>query len=170
MRTNDILKSFPPESHSWAGKVTFSFSYPHSGWLQWAITCTAYVQNVVIACSNVFDPFPGLFKWLEAIAAGQLPAEIIIDEEGHGKVLRASPLNNYEFIFEILLWDWNKNSAEERPIFLYAQVNRVQFVAEFVRQWDDFIANRYAPEEWVPHGSDDLRKLDMAKLREFVQG
>ena len=170
MRTNDILKDFPPENHAWSGKVTFSFSYPESGWLQWAVTCSAYVQNVVIACSNVFDPFPRLFKWLEAVADGQLPAETVIDEEGQEKLLRASPFEAGEFIFEVLEADGDQDSSETGPIFLYAQVSRQQFVAEFVRQWDDFISSRYASEEWVSFGGIDLSKLDLAKLREFARG
>jgi len=44
MRTNEFLKSFPPEKNDWTGKVTFSFGYPHHGWIQFAVTCTTYVQ------------------------------------------------------------------------------------------------------------------------------
>jgi hypothetical protein len=168
MRTNDFLKDFPPERQSWAGKVTFSFSYPESGWIQWAITCTTFVQNVVISCSHAFDPFPQLFQWLEAIAAGRLPAETFIDEEGRVKLLRALPVSQDEFVFEILEKYWDKDTFKEQPIFLYTQVTRKQFLAEFVKAWEDFMSSRYDPGEWGPHGTN-LSKLELSKLRAFLE-
>src|SRR5271157_5556512 len=121
MRTNEFLKLNPPESHSWAGKVTFSFSYPKSGWIQFPITCTTYVQGIIVNFSNAFDPFPELVHWLEAIAECSLPSEFLIEEEGEQKLFRATPVNEYEFIFEILDGFWLENEQPERPIYLYVQ-------------------------------------------------
>jgi hypothetical protein len=169
MRTNEILKQFPPESYSWAGKVTISLGYPTQGWVQLAITCTTYVQGAILACSNVFDPFPGLIRWLEAIAAGRLPAGCVIDEEGHEKTLRARSVNKDEFIFEICEQDDYAASSEETPLFMHVQVNRQQFISEFIKRWDDFLATQYDPAQWEEYGSN-LRELDLTKLRAFVQG
>jgi len=165
MRTNEFLKQCPPESHSWTGKLTLGLGYPSEGWIQFTITCTAYMQGVIVNCSNVFDPFPGFIHWLEAIAAGRLPAECHIDEEGVGKLFRAMPVNADEFLLEILIWPWYKDDSEERPIFLYAQVNRRQLLSEFLKRWDDFLANQYDPEQW---SGMDLRSLDVSKLREQI--
>jgi hypothetical protein len=133
-----------------------------------AITCTAYTQGTIINCSNVFDPFPGLIGWLEAIAAGRLPAGCVIDEEGHATTLRASSVNTHEFIFEICELDDYAASSEETPLFMYVRVGRQQFISEFIKRWDDFLANQYDPVQWEEYNSN-LRELDLTKLRAFAQ-
>lgn len=99
---NKTLKHFPPESHPWVGKITFSFGYPEQGWIQFAITSATFMQGVIVHLSNVFDPFPEFIRWLGDIADGNLPSEFVIDEEGEEKVFRSSPFNEDNFIFEIL--------------------------------------------------------------------
>ena len=167
MRTNDFLKQSPPDQHSWAGNVTLSFGYPHHGWIQFAVTCTAYVQGVIVDVSAVFDPFPEMVRWLEQITAGDLPAEFIIDEEGYGKVFRATPVDEEEFLFEIAEWLWDKKAGEE-PLYMYARVSKAQFLSEFLRRWDELIGERYDPDHWL-ESRNDLRTLDVSKLRAAVK-
>ena len=168
MRTNEFLKSFPPEKNDWTGKVTFSFGYPDAGWIQLAVTCTAYVQGIIIDVSAAFDPFPEFIHWLDAIAAGKLPAEFHIDEEGYGKTFRASPVNEGEFLFEIGEWMWKEAKLEEEPLYMYAQVSKKQFLSEFLKRWDDFIQNLYDPAMWEDIGVQ-LSALDVSKIRAFVE-
>jgi hypothetical protein len=167
MRTNDFLKSFPPHEHSWQGKVTISFGYPEHGWIQMTVTCTAYVQGVIVALSAAFDPFPEIIRWLKDIAAGKLPSEFIVDEEEYGKVFRASPVNEEEFIFEIAEWLWNKKGVQE-PLYMYVRVSKQQFLSEFLRQWDELIKEKYDPSHWQ-ESSIDLRTLDVSKIRTIVE-
>lgn len=165
MSTNDFLKDFPPETHSWAGLATFSLGYPHEGWIILTISCTAYVQDVSIDCSEVFDPFPKFIAWLESIMDGRLPSETSIDEEGYGKALRASPVTDDEFLFEVVPMLWSAMNPEDIPIFMYVVASKKQFIAEFLKCWDDFIVNKWNQEQWR---SSDLTKLDVSKLRKFV--
>jgi hypothetical protein len=169
MRTmNYFLEHYPPDSHSWAGKVTMSFGYAAHGWIQFAITCNAHVQGVIIHCSNVYDPFPDFIHWLNAIADDNLLAETKIDEEGKGKTFRATHISEDEFLLEVFeLWWAAEKEGEERPIYMYAQVNKWQFLSEFLKQWDDFIANKYDPIHWEEYKTD-LRQLDVSKVRAFV--
>jgi hypothetical protein len=167
MNRNYFLQQYPPESHSWAGKVTFGFSYPHYGWIQFVITCDVHVQGVIIHCSNVYNPFPELARWLEAIASGDLPAEFVVFEEGPAKTLRAAPVNSDEFVFEILEGYWSEKEGKERPVYLYGKVSRKQFLCEFLKRWDDFLAHYYDPDHWENHGSK-LRELDLSRVRETV--
>ena len=169
-RTDTYLKQFPPETHSWAGKVTIGFSYPYHGWIQFVVTATTYVQNVIVKLSNVFDPFPELIRWLETIAEGNLPNEFVIDEEGVEKIFRAIPVNGDEFIFEIVELLYGEDKSEEEPIFLYVQVTRKQFLSEFLKRWDDFLENQYDPAQWEERRVPSLRELDVSKIREFVEG
>lgn len=167
MRTNGFLKDFPPETHSWAGKVAFGLSYPHAGWITVAVHSTAYIQTVYMDCSHVFDPFPEFIHWLEAIASGNLPCEFSIDEEGYGKTLRAKPVDEDDFLLTITPMFWDQDGGEtEEPLFLYTVASKRQFIAEFLRRWDDFVANQWDAKEWE---SNDLSRLDVSRLRKFVE-
>ncbi len=167
MRTNDFLKSFPPSEHSWAGKVTVSFGYPENGWIHMSVTCSAYVQGVFVALSAVFDPFPEMIKWLEDIAVGKPPAEFYINEEGQGKVFRASPINDEEFVFEIAEW-LGTRKVEEEPLYLYVRVSRQQFLSEFLRRWDELVNEQFDPDHWK-ESSIDPHTLDVSMLRMAVE-
>ena len=166
-RTNRFLKACPPETYSWQGKVTLGFGYPAAGWIVLTVTCTAYVQGVIIYCSYALDPFPEFIHWLESIALGDLPAEFSVDEEGMGKVFQASSANADEIVFEILDRYFDDDQPAERPVFLYVQVAKKQLLAEFLKRWDDFIANQFDQAQW--EFGADLRKLDVSKIREYVQ-
>ena len=168
MRTNDFLKSFPPGEHSWDGKVTISFGYPHHGWIQCAITCTAYVQGVMVTISAAFDPFPEMIRWMENIAAGKLPSEFTVDEEGGGKIFRASSIDDDRFIFEIVEWLFSKKGAQE-PLYMYARVSKQQFLSEFLMRWDELVNEKFDPNHWQ-ESSLDLRTLDVSKIRMAVEG
>jgi hypothetical protein len=164
MRTNDFLMMSPPEEHSWDGEVIISFSHPHHGWIQMAVTCTAYVQGVIVKLSTVCDPFPEFIRWLEDIAAGRLPSEFIIDEEGEEKVFRASPIDQERFVFEIAALEYGKDKPSEEPFFLYVQVSKKQFLSEFLRRWDELVQEKYDPDHWK-ESRVDLRTLDVSKIR-----
>lgn len=168
LRTNAFLKLHPPHEYSWAGKVTLSLGYPHSGWIQMAITCTAYVQGVIVDVSAVFEPFPDMIRWLEDISTGNLPSEFIIDEEGYGKTFRAQPVNDEEFLLTISPMFWHPREGEtEEPLFMYVVASKKQIVSEFLKRWDDFVENQYDRSHWQ-ESVVDLRTLDVSILRKFV--
>ncbi len=166
---NVFLKTFPPETNDWTGKVTFSFGYPRHGWLQLAITCSAHVQGLIIELSGLFDPFKSFIHWLDQIVAGDLPARFHINEEGPGKVLRALPVDEDEFLFQIAEWGWQESWGIEEPLFMYVQVSKKQFLSEFLKQWDDFMLHKYDPAHWDDIGND-LTRLDVSRIRRFVEG
>ena len=167
MRTNDFLKMYPPNEHSWAGKVTFSLSYPHAGWITLGINCTAFIQSVFVDCSDAFDPFPNFIEWLENLSSNNLPCEFSIDEEGHGKLFRAASINDDEFLFTMTPLYWKpRDDQTEEPLFLYGVASRKQIVSEFLKRWDDFIADQWDANEWRFR---DLSMLDVSRLREFVE-
>lgn len=163
-RTDGYLENYPREDPVWQGKVTFSLSYPTVGWIVLTMTCTAFVQGVIIYCSHVRDPLPELIRWLDAVANDQLPAQFWIDEEGLTKTFRAWPINANEFACEIRD---GYGDVEGQSVFVYMQANKRQFLSEFLKRWDDFIANQFDPVEWE-YGAD-LRTLDVSNIRAFVQ-
>ena len=167
MRTNDFLNHFPPQSHSWAGKVAFSLSYPHAGWITFGINSTTYIQTVSMNCSQVFDPFPEIIRWLEDIIYGSLPSEFSVDEESQGKTLRAQPVNKEDFLFTITPMFWQPSDEEtEEPLHLYMVASKRQFITVFLRRWEDFLVHQWDAKEWE---GNDLSLLDVSRLRTFVE-
>jgi len=163
LRTNAFLDLYPPGEQSWSGKVSFSLSYPHAGWITLTVSSTAYIQTVHIDCSHVFDPFPNFLEWLGKIATGNLPCECSIDEEGHGKTFRAKAVNDEDLLLTITPIYWRpREGEEEEPLYLYTVASRKQVVADFLRCWDDFITNHWDQNEWE---SRDLSALDVSALR-----
>jgi|AntRauTorcE11898_2_1112593.scaffolds.fasta_scaffold37234_3 hypothetical protein len=73
------------ETSNRTGKLTVAFSYPSAGWVLMAMLVTDRNQHLVVSCSDVFEPFNDLVKWLHELADGNLPAEFEIDEEGRIK-------------------------------------------------------------------------------------
>jgi hypothetical protein len=134
--------------------------------MQFVITSTPYVQGVIVYLSNVFDPFPELARWLGDIVSGNLPSELAIDEEGREKTFRASPVNQSEFIFEIIEPRYGREMQEAESHHLYAQVSRRQFLSEFLKAWDDFLATKFSPSEW-DSGEADPQHLDFSAVRAF---
>jgi len=68
-----------PGSSETVESLTFELEIPHIGWMPIAIT--AGRQAVTFSASTVFDPFPALIRWLEALAAGGAP-RLLINTEG----------------------------------------------------------------------------------------
>ena len=66
-------------------KVTLKQS-PH-GWIWISIECSHVCTHIHTSC--VFDPYQELYIWLGQIRDCQLPATMIIDEEGRGVELVA---------------------------------------------------------------------------------
>lgn len=59
--------------------LSLNLEIPHIGWLP--VTIAAGGHSVTFSASTVFDPFPSLTRWLEAVAAGRAP-RLLIDTEG----------------------------------------------------------------------------------------
>lgn len=59
--------------------LVFDLEIPDVGWLPVAIEAGA--QRASFTASTVFDPFPSLTRWLEAVAEGRGP-RLLIDTEG----------------------------------------------------------------------------------------
>lgn len=69
----------PPFETSWVESIAVAFSPPFVGWID--ATLAYGTQSVIIHCSNVFDPFPSILRFLEAVLDGGHP-RLSIDEEG----------------------------------------------------------------------------------------
>ena len=161
-RYTSYVKSYPYDTNGWDGKVTVCFSHAHVGWIRLWISGTSYLQHITLSLSAVFDPFPSLVKWLEAIAANQLPAELEIDEEGQVKRLTVMPLEDDQVDFII-----REGFVEEGEIYFRLRVDRKQLVSEFAKKLELMLNEYFEIEEWE-HGSD-LTALDLSRIKAMIR-
>lgn len=102
----------------------------HCAWVTLRITLGE--QDIEIYLSDVFDPFPSLFEWLQAISMNDLPIGIEIDEEGSEKTLVAHEFDADRLLVAVLdNWD--------RTEFGAAVVERNAFLAAFRSELNDFL-------------------------------
>lgn len=158
-RYEDFLKLFPYETEGWTGKITFCFSYAQIGWVLLWISTTSYLQHITIHLSDVFDPFPDLIRWIEAIAESRLPSEIEIDEEGVIKQLYANHAGNN--LVDIQIKD------DDGKIIFRCRCDRRQLVNEFVNKFELFREQYFETKDWR-YGPGPLA-ASLTKLKTFYE-
>ena len=101
-------------------------------------------KTAEIHLSDVFDPFPELLDWLQAVATGDFPAEFDINEEGTFKTLVVHAFERDRLLFAVL------GTFSETEL-VAGVVDRNALVAEFRRELNGFFRNReqFIPSEWV---------------------
>jgi len=112
------------------------------GWIKFCVK--AGTQSVNIHASDVFDPFPDLLAWLEAVAVNVQECAFIIDEEGYELEFRIKRIEEDD-VFTIS--GWGEPGAKRD--YLSASVDRLQLVRAFydgIRQFS--ISPTYVPSEW----------------------
>lgn len=158
------------------GWVSLALSHVGSGWAKLWVAGNRPVQSVTISLSYVYDPLPGLVRWMEAITRDQFPAELEINEEGEYKMLRV--VSSVEGSLDLRIY--NEDFPDEsRRVFGMRFVKR-QMVEEFVARFDYFLTHDYDLEEWclgdysweeLEHWRrKDLVNLDLAVLKQYLGG
>ncbi len=105
------------------------------GWMLMRIETDFVCTKIDI--SAVFPPFREMYTWLGRIRDLQLPAEMIIDEEGYGVILIAKRVkDNIEFSVQ----GWLRN---EDIIYLKTIVEPNAFVKSFYQEIVDLIEKQF---------------------------
>lgn len=97
-----------------------------------------------ISTSCVFDPYERLYIWLGKIRDSQLPASIIIDEEGYGVELIAEKASNEMILFKIDPW-MCRNDTTTR---LVTTVKPDELLKAFHDGITEFVKDEYRPSDW----------------------
>lgn len=97
-----------------------------------------------ISTSATFDPYKEIYIWLGQIQDSQLPARMIIDEEGRGVELLAERINNEVLYFHIEPWF----CGEDNLTRLGVSIKSNELIKAFCEGILEFIKNRYYPTEW----------------------
>jgi hypothetical protein len=141
----------------WEGKVSVAFGYAEWGWISLAVMTTPFCQSTIIDCSEVFDPFPDMEKWLRKIRLRKLPAEWHIDIEGSLMVLRALPEKGDRIDFQVWTVPYEENSQYPPKMLLRSRLVRVQLLQEFYRRFTRYVKEDYNPRQWIS-GFDQATK------------
>lgn len=94
--------------------------------------------------SSIFDPYRELYIWLGQIRDSQLPAKMIVDEEGHGVELIAESSRDNFLQFRIEPW----LCGDDTTTRLNFIVERSQLLRAFYDGIINFIQDDYHPSEW----------------------
>ncbi|MEG4572143.1 hypothetical protein QUA56_05360 [Microcoleus sp. N3A4] len=97
-----------------------------------------------IYTSTVFDPYERLYIWLGQIRDSQLPASIIIDEEGYGVELIAEKASNEMILFRIDPWMCRNDTATR----LATTVKPDELLKAFHDGITEFVKDEYRPSDW----------------------
>lgn len=124
-----------------AHKISVSFEKCESGWIIFTISSEA--QSVRLRASEVYDPFPGLVSWLEAIVVGVEQCAFDIDEEGPER----------RFQFARVSWDRHVLTIcslySPSEVFLSTDVDPRQLVEEFYHKLKIYSrSDKYVKKEW----------------------
>ena len=176
-----VLRS-PWNNPVWNAQVTVCFTPPDTGWTDLVLVSSAYGQHHIAYLSNIGSPFRDLLNWLTDIANDQLPATVLIDEEG--KYTRLSVLSYDEHWLEfraVRFYDYERSCIDvpdaEAERNIVCRLNKYQFIHQWRRRFADFISHDFKLSDWVPSpwyeylNNDelypryaDIRRFDFSKL------
>lgn len=167
------------------GELTVCFSKTSAGWILMTLMSTAALENHVVYCSDLYDPFPDLVDWLNYITESRYPDSVTIDEEGIDTRLSVFPHDPSR----IVLWvERPPVDDDPRPIpeqntirygdrLILCRVDKCLFIAEWYRRLKDFMSHDFSREHWSAHDWSeyvndqepyrrwmDLRRLDLSRL------
>ena len=119
-------------------KVTLVQQCP--GWILMRIETN--ISCIQIDLTSTFSPFKEMYTWLGCIRDRQLPAEMIINEEGYNVILIANLIT--ENSLEFFVKDW---SGDQNKIYLKTIVDFDILIASFQNEIIKFISKQYDEAE-----------------------
>ena len=150
------MKTFTP---------TLRFDPPRSGWL--GITVSFGRQKIPVNTSSVFDPFPDFLKWLENLAAGNLPCAWRINEEdsfmlfivqmaedGRGRLVLHGTRERDGAP------DDTQDITQGIAQFIDTPVDPQELARSFSQAFRRYLKKGFISAEW----GDDLRQMDFKRL------
>ncbi len=97
-----------------------------------------------ISTSSIFNPYERLYIWLGQIRDSQLPASMVIDEEGYGVELIAEKASNEMILFRIDPWMCGNDTATR----LATTLKPDELLKAFHNGIAEFIKDGYRPSDW----------------------
>lgn len=140
-------------------RVTFTQSSNEGvfrGWILLRIEANDICTQ--IWTSSTFNPYKELYIWLGQIRDSQLPAKMIIDEEGHGVEFIAEYLSDLFVQFRIEPW----MCGNDTTTCLKIATERCELIKAFHDGVIKFLKDEYQPSQWSY--IDDLSNTNWGSL------
>jgi hypothetical protein len=171
----------------WDAEVTVCFTPPDTGWADLVLVSTAFGQHHIAYLSNIGAPYHNLLDWLTDIANDQLPASVMIDEEGKYTRLSVLPYDDQWLEFRaVRIYDYERSCIDvpdtEAERNIVCRINKYQFIDQWHRRFTDFILHDFKVSEWESsrwydylHNDEfyprysDIRRLDFSKLDAWLE-
>ncbi|MEO0511248.1 MAG: S1 RNA-binding domain-containing protein [Verrucomicrobiota bacterium] len=126
------------------------------GWILFRIEASDICTQ--IWTSSTFDPYKEIYTWLGQIRDSQLPARMIIDEEGRGVEFSAEQVSAELLNFCIEPWPCNSGDLTHFDI----TIKKDELINAFCNGILEFIKDDYSIPEWSY--VDDLSNLNWNAL------
>jgi Circularly permutated YpsA SLOG family len=171
----------------WNAEVTVCFTPPDAGWTNLVLISSAYSQHHIASLSYIGAPFYDLLNWLTDIINDQLPASVLIDEEGKYTRLSVLPYDEQCLEFRaVRIYDYERSCIDvpdaEAERNIVCRINKYQFIHQWRRRFADFILHDFKLSEWEPSRWDDylnydeflprysdIRRFDFSKLDAWLE-
>lgn len=164
----DISPLYGPLEATCDDNITFCFSRPSYGWVQFAILTSSYNQDHVIQCSDVFDPFPDMIDLMNVIANGGMESHtLVIDEEGVFSYLTVHPHGDDSIELIVEKDAYSDDGSYGLRMTNDAYISKHSFLSEFHRCWKDWLKNDYDPRHWNWHDAEDYLEDEIKRAELF---
>ncbi|MBN1667681.1 MAG: hypothetical protein JW862_11355 [Anaerolineales bacterium] len=144
---------------------TLRFDPPRSGWL--GITVSSGKQKILVNTSSVFDPFPDFLKWLEKLAASELPCAWRINEEDSFMLFIVQPAEGGKgrlVLRGTRERDGAPDDTQDIVEFINTPVDPQELARSFSQAFWRYLKKGFISAEW----GDDLRRMDFSRLEELL--
>ena len=176
-QASEPVESYSENRETWwyDSTITFSLTPPLFGWFDLWVAGTPRGGFPHINFSYIYDPLADFVEWVGKIAAGQLPAEVSLDEEGTHALFQAQLVKDRPDWIELKIDRlYGGENLEPKRIY-WSRVNRHQLVREFCRRFEEWRTEDYRAGEWHRFGCaaedanvcDDPQAMDITVLHRF---
>ena len=125
--------------------ISVEFLECDCGWIFFSVK--AGTQSIKVSASQVFDPFPDLLSWLEALSVGVQECAFTMDEEGHELVFRY--IEGYVDYRSSTFTISEPSCYENSRCYIRTYVDRLQLIKVFYDSVTHFAnSTGYKPEQW----------------------
>lgn len=137
------------------GAVKIDFYVTDVGWILFSVIHNETIVRISAEC--LWDPFPDMIEWLEAVADNARPAHFDMTARGWTHRFVARPVDQETFHFLLLGFDDGENEPDESAVceYISAQISKAGFIREFYGEFRAYVTTRHDPNEWMSRTYED---------------
>ena len=140
------------------------FRSPAHGWLD--LILKTGKDRVFITTSAVYDPYPNMLAWLEAIAEGHALTMVINDESDDYHFQLTTQTQNPEWLHLTI------TAPFQRPLnLLEIKIRRFDLVQQFYSALHQYVGTQAFVDHWLEYldlDDQDISKYQSEKLKRYL--